>query len=220
MHYSALNKIINSLMDDLVPTFESDEEDEEYVPSESEESEESEDEEYVPSESEESEESEDEEYVPSESESEEEKTSPRMKICTHSSKTKIPTAACKAIPSTLDVPLVSNKDKMYIYFNRPLEVDEDRIVIYPGENGFKVQYEYNRNPVPTQVHEFEGDAAAVLEYLSDVFCLVSIDQKPFTELEFMIPFYPNISITPNNFTGVVATTILRAVGSYLEHYAE
>ena len=109
-----------------------------------------------------------------------------------------------------------------MYLNHPEDEDEDCLTVEPIPDGFRVTYEFNRTPTTpaTQIHEFVGDAQSVLEYFADIFCLLSMDQKPFTEVEFLIPFYPNISLTPNNFSGVVCKTLLRVIGTYLEHYTE
>ncbi len=174
-------------MDDI--TFDSDEEDSEYVPSESEDEE-------------------DEEYVPSESESDEESV-PESETSEDVSEDETPEPT---------KPL--NSKKFHMYLNHPESNEEDRLTVEPIATGFKVRYEFNRSPTqpPAQVHEFEADAKSVVEYLADIFCLLGIDQKPFTEIEFLIPFYPNISITPSNCNSVVCATILRAVSTYLNHY--
>ncbi len=190
LHYTGLCKIINSLVDDLTPSYSSDEEDEEYVPSESEE----EDDDSVSLVSEASDDSDDSGVSMGSEESEDNEDN--------------------------EDEWTPSKEYMSIFFYHPEAPGEyDRLTIHAEDGAFLARYKFNMTDTtkPTKIDEFVGTKETILEYVGDIFRLLRIDQKPFTEIEFQIPFYPTISVTPARLNRDTRKTILRIMGVYLDH---
>lgn len=204
MSFSRIKKLIDAQMDKYetesessAPTFESDEEDEEYVPPSEEESEDSEVDESEEDETEETEE--DEENDETEAEEDEE-------------------------AEIFDSEEVKELKQLIIYMDRKDSSEIDRLTITPrGDGLFDAEMAYdlkNSSSHPRRANFFEADMDEMLNYVRDIMCMVAVDELPFRSLEFAIPFYPNISLRPMTMGKKrVRNTVLTAMQQYLEHFA-
>jgi hypothetical protein len=165
---------------DLIPKnlfdeeFDSDEEDEEYVPESDEESEDEEDEEYVPESDEESDE-EDEEYVP---ESDED------------------SADDSSDSSAEDKPVMA----AMIFMDHAHGDYFDQIVISSVGDKVRVIHYYDRassDDFECKKTCFYASNEEAQDYFKTFLKFVAIDQMPFKSLEFHIPFYPAITLKPS-----------------------
>ncbi len=206
MSFSRIKQFINKVMESeetetesvkSAPTFESDEEDEEYVP----ESEEESDEEYVPD-AESEEESDNEEETETADETEDAET--------------------EYTEESDEEETTENRSAIF-YFDRIDDEDIDRLTITPqGEGLFAAEVAYNlpsSKAHPRHANFFEGDADSLELYVADLLRMVAVDDLPFKSVEFSIPFFPNISLKPRSLRKKnTRHTVLRALRQYLEHF--
>jgi hypothetical protein len=98
----------------------------------------------------------------------------------------------------VDDPLLRKSAR--IYFNHDHGEYYDEITIRPIEDGtFHVVFEYDKKSkkdMSTAYTAFEGSADAVEEYIRHILQVTAIDDKPYKEIEFDVPFYPAISTVP------------------------
>lgn len=87
-----------------------------------------------------------------------------------------------------------------IYLNHSHGEYYDSINITPhADGGFEVTYNYDKACKHDKTHalnSFIGSGDAVIRYIRSIFKMLAIDQKPYSEIEFDIPFFPSISLTP------------------------
>lgn len=193
LKFVEVKKLIQENSEPTIQTVEysSSEEDEEYL---SESSEEEDDEEYVPSDDEDEDESESENESESESESE----------GTNNSGPHVTPAVLTFCHQTGEL------DEVYI---QPLIDHTFSVTTYYG-----CKKEGDKN---TASEAFHASAIDVDEHVSLLMQLVAIDCKPYTEIEFTVPFYPNISMTPDALKSKVHRNLLsRMIRTYLAHYVE
>ncbi len=175
--------------------------------------EEDEDSEYVPSDDEE-EDDEDSEYVPSEDEEDEDEDEDEDK--TDNSE--------EEYEEDEDSP--DHVTPIKIYLDKPDCSDYDKIVVQPlVDHTFSVTLKHDLNDEEPKsnpdTNMFCANDNEVDDHLRLIMKLIAMDAKPYTQIEFSVPFYPTISVTPKMLKKKANRLLIRnMIQTYLNHYVE
>ncbi len=199
MSFSRIKQFINKALEESeeasvasetseseAPSFDSDEEDEEYVPPAEEESD-SEDEDFlVPEESED--ESEESEETEDSSETEE-----------------------------------AEECRVARFFFDHADGTMDRLSIETNSDGtFAAEMAYDLSSTyayPKRANFFEADKDAMDLYVADILRMIAVDDLPFKSVEVVLPFFPNITLTPKKLQKKSVRRVVRsALLQFLEYF--
>ncbi len=115
---------------------------------------------------------------------------------------------------------------MKIYLDKPDCSDYDKIVVQPlVDHTFSVTLKHDLNDEEQKIipssNAFCANGDEVDEHLRLIMKLVAMDAKPYKQIEFSVPFYPTISVTPKMLKKKANRLLLRnMIQTYLNHYVE
>ena len=225
LKYVEIESLINTVGKSTIRTqeYDSEESDEEYVPND-EESDEDSDEETDYDES-------DEEYVPEEEESDNEEYAPKY-VHNSDDESDEDEETDEQSDDESDEDEKSDKDDnnrpsvqpaILTLYHATGQLDE--IYIQPLiDHTFSVTtYHGCAYAGDKSVHNevFQANAEEVCDHVGLLMKLLAIDCKPYREMEFSVPFYPTVSMTPEALKSRSRRRILKCmIGTYLGNYTE
>ncbi len=202
MTFSRIKQFINKAMEESeeasvasetseseAPSFDSDEEDEEYVPP-----------------AEESD-SEDEDFLVPEDESEDESEESESESSDETETDAEDTEECRVARFFFD-----QKDGT---LDR-LSITTNSDGTFAAEMAYDISSSY---AYPKRANFFEADKDAMDLYVADILRMIAVDDLPFQSVEVALPFFPNITLTPKKLQKKSVRRLVRsALLQFLEHF--